>query len=176
MRKPAHQLSAAIIYLRRIFGFLSSVLIAAMVIIGAVDVVSSNITGYPVPIAAELSSALLPAAVFLAMGGAQHTGAHIRVDLFDAVFSPRMMRATTIIAHGVGCLVLAGLSYGSWRLAVKSFAIDERAVAAIQFPIWPSKISFAAGATLALIVALRQLTEMFVSIEQTKKIATQIRD
>jgi len=175
MRKFARPLDAVIAVLRRVFGALSSALIAAMAIVGAVDVISTNVSGYPVPIAAELSSALLPAAVFLAMGGAQHKGAHIRVDLLEAVFSPRIIRLTTVLAVAVGCLVFAGLSYGSWQLAIKSVWIDERAVAAIRFHIWPSKIAAAAGATLALLVALRQLGAMFASTEEDRTKA-EIRD
>ncbi len=149
--------NAAIINLQRWSMILSACLLASMVILGTVDVLSFNLFGFPIPIITDVISALLPGAVFLAMARAQYEKAHVQVDLLEKFFSPRVITFTTLLALVLACLLFTGLTIGAWKLAIKSYLIDERAVAVYDFQIWPSKICFAIGASLALLEACRQL-------------------
>jgi TRAP-type mannitol/chloroaromatic compound transport system permease small subunit len=43
------------------------------------------------------------------------------------------------------------MAWGAWQLAFNSFDVDERAVAAIRFQIWPIKIIFSFGITICVL-------------------------
>ena len=43
------------------------------------------------------------------------------------------------------------MAWGAWQLALNSFNVDERAVAAIRFQIWPIKIIFSFGITICVL-------------------------
>lgn len=157
---------AAIVGLQRWFMLLSASLLAIMALLGTLDVVSFNLFGLPIPIVTDLIAALLPAAVFLAMARAHYEDAHIQVDLLEQFLSPRFIYLTTLLGLVFAVLLFTGLTFGAWKLAIKSYLIDERAVAVYDFQIWPSKIGFAIGASLALLEACRQL--IHIMFRQTK--------
>ena len=167
MRSLFTLLDRAVVWLTRALVLMASVLLMMLAIVGTLDVATGNLFDRPLPAATEFASALLPITVFAAMAFAQQRGAHIEVDLFAAFFSPRVKRAARLLALFVGLLVFAGLSHGAWVLAIESIALDERAVAAIQFPVWPSKLGFAVGATVCLLEILRQIVRQIVGLDNS---------
>lgn len=142
--------------LSAVFVGVAVAVLAAMAVLGTADVLLFNLAGRAVPAANEIASAMLPLVVILAMSHAQRTGAHIRVDLFERFMSPAFARAVGVLALAVAAVVLAFMAVGAWDLALKSIAVRERAIAAVRFPLWPSKLAFAIGASLlALQVAVQ---------------------
>ncbi len=166
------RIDTAIIVLQRWSMVVSASLLAIMAFLGAVDVLSFSLFGFPIPIMTDLISALLPGVVFLAMAHAQYKKEHIQVDLLTKFLPSRLVTLTILLALVFSCLLFAGLTFGAWQLAIKSYLIDERAVAVYDFQIWPSKICFAIGASLALLESCRQLVHvLFVDFQGSSKVS-----
>ena len=79
------------------------------------------------------------------------------VDILVQSMSVRWRWFMLFISAFLSVLLFGALTYGAWLLAFDSVALNERAVAAIEFPVWPAKIGFALGATLALVEYIRIL-------------------
>jgi TRAP-type C4-dicarboxylate transport system permease small subunit len=144
-------------WLTSAFIFVAAILLAVMAVVGTADVLALNLFGRPVPAATEFASAMLPIAVMLAMAYAQRERAHITVDLFSQMFPPALGRVTLTLSLLIGVIVFSLLSWGAWELAFDSMAINERAVAAVRFPVWPVKLAFAFGASVCTLQLLREL-------------------
>jgi TRAP-type C4-dicarboxylate transport system permease small subunit len=156
----------AIAWLTKAFILIAVFLLALMALLGTIDVLSLNLFGRPVPAATELASAMLPITVMLAMSYAQQQRAHITVDLFSKLFPSRLRKLNTFLALALGLAVFVLLSWGAWRLALSSIEVSERAVAAVQFPVWPVKLLFAFGATVCALQLLRELVRLLVLGEE----------
>ena len=100
---------------------------------------------------------MLPIAVMMAMSYTQVTRSHVSVDLFTNYFSPTLSRFLENLSLLVGIAVFGLLAWGAWRLTIHSISIDERAVAAVRFPIWPIKIIFSFGISVASLQMLFDL-------------------
>jgi TRAP-type C4-dicarboxylate transport system permease small subunit len=130
---------------------ISTLCLVAMAILGTVDVLSLNIWGFPIPAATEMISSAMPIAIMMALSYTQITRSHISVDLFKKNFSPFANRVIDALSLVVGILVFFLMAWGAWQLALNSFDVDERAVAAIRFQIWPIKIIFSFGITICVL-------------------------
>lgn len=122
--------------------------LAMMAILGTADVLSLNFLGIPIPSATEMISAMMPIAIMMAMSYTQITRSHVKVDLFNKHFSPFVLKILDAMSLLAGLLVFGLMSWGAWQLTFNSYAVDERAVAALRFPIWPIKIIFSFGITV----------------------------
>jgi len=135
----------------KLFIIISAMFLALMAIIGTIDVFTLNILGVPIPAATELISAMLPIAIMMAMSYTQITRSHISVELFNKFFPSWMSRAVEVLSLLAGIIVFFLMAWGAWRLSLHSFSINERAVAAVRFTIWPIKIIFSLGISIALL-------------------------
>lgn len=135
----------------------SGLVILAIVAMGAVDVIMGFTVNYPLPAATNVAEEALPAAVFLAAGMVLRNRANIVVDVLCDHFRSRLRRISAVIAALGTVVFFALLASGAWHLAIDSIGLNERAVAAVEFPIWPMKLGFAIGATIATFEALRLL-------------------
>jgi len=129
----------------------SATCLAAMAILGTVDVLSLNFLGIPIPAATEMISSAMPIAIMMALSYTQITRSHISVDLFKKNFSAFSSRVIEALSLVVGIVVFFLMAWGAWQLALNSFNVDERAVAAIRFQIWPIKIIFSFGITICVL-------------------------
>ena len=167
MRQVLLALDRVIAFLTHAFIVIAVALLAVMAVLGTVDVLALNILGRPVPSATEFASAMLPIAVMLAMSYAQQQRANITVDLFTKHFSDRTRRSLLFISLVIGAFVFAMLAWGAWRLAFDSLSVWETAVAAIRFPIWPTKLIFAAGATVCTLQLVKEIVRLAVMGEES---------
>jgi len=147
-------------------------LLAVMAVLGTIDVLALNILGKPVPSANEFASAMLPSAVMLAMSYAQQQRAHITVDLFSKNLPEQVRRFLLLFALALSAFVFSMLAWGAWRLALDSVSVSETAVAAFRFPVWPTKIIFAAGASVCALQILKEMVLLAVFDEWTEERAT----
>jgi len=132
-------------------------LLIVIAMIGAGDVVSANLFDYPLPAANTFAEVALPPSVFLSVGYVVRTQSEIMVDILVQSMSVRWRWFMVFISAFLSVLLFGALTYGAWLLAFDSVALNEKAVAAIEFPVWPAKIGFALGATLALVEYIRIL-------------------
>ena len=157
MRALFGRLDRAIVLLTEVFVYIAAFLLVLMAVIGTADVLSLNFLGRPVPSATEIASAMLPIAVVLVMSAAQRHRMHINVELFTRFFPRWFEWSATLLGLLIGFVVFALLSWGAWELAKHSFEIQERAVAAVRFPVWPSKVVFFCGVTVCALEMVREI-------------------
>jgi TRAP-type C4-dicarboxylate transport system permease small subunit len=168
MRQVLLALDRAIGFLTHAFIVIAVTLLAAMAVLGTVDVLALNILGKPVPSATEFASAMLPIAVMLAMSYAQQQRANITVDLFSKHLPEKVRLVLLFVALMLGAFVFVMLSWGAWRLALDSVAVSETAVAAIRFPVWPTKLIFAAGATVCALQLFKEMARLAFFGDESK--------
>lgn len=119
-------------------------------VIGAADMVSSSFFNSPFRAANVFSEQLLPAAVLLSTGYVLRIRASIVVDILTNSMGKALRTAVNFLSSIAVAIFFAALSLGAWKMAIGSIKLMELAVAAIEFPVWPMKIGYAIGATIAL--------------------------
>jgi TRAP-type C4-dicarboxylate transport system permease small subunit len=154
--------------LRRVsyLGFLAaSALLLIVGLMGTLDVISTNLFLKPIPGMVELSGALLAVIVFLGLAEAQARGSNIVIDVSTQKMGPRARRIAAILALGLGAIFMIGMAWEASRLAASSWAMNEEALGALDFPVAPFKSVAAFGAWLAAAEFLRQLIRAIVGAE-----------
>ncbi|SLN66788.1 TRAP transporter small permease [Oceanibacterium hippocampi] len=129
--------------------------LAAMMLIGAFDVLGSSLLGKPVPGAYELTETIMVGSVFLALALAQSQGSHIRVDAIVKTMSARPRHVSETVAHFCSVLFYLGICVFGWDGFLQS--IDEAAVyqGLIGLPVWPGRLALAVGASMVVVQAAR---------------------
>lgn len=120
-------------------------------LIGAGDTVSTSLFNHPFPVANRLSEQLLPAAVLLSVGYVLRIKANIVVDILSNVLGHTLRALVGLLSAMALVVFFAGLTIGAWELALESVELMETATAAIEFPVWPMKLCYAFGCTVALL-------------------------
>ena len=119
-----------------------------MMLIGVVDIIGTKFFNIPLPGAYEATEALMVVAVFLALPYTQRQRQHIAVDLFVTRLGPRARHALDIVGVSLTFAIFALVAWRGWVLGLDSLAIREYASGIVQFPMYPSKLALAVGATL----------------------------
>lgn len=158
-----HSISLLINRASQWFVGVAAVCLVVMAFLGTADVLALNVLGVPIPSATEIIASMMPIAIMMAMAYTQSTRSHVQVDLFKKHFSPAVSSVFDVLALLVGLVVFLLMAIGAWQLAFNSVEVDERAVAAVRFPIWPIKIIFSFGITLCALQMLFDLLLKFTS-------------
>lgn len=149
-------------------GFVAaSALLLVVALLGAADVVSTNLFLKPIPGTVELSGALLAVIVFLGLAQAQASGAHIVIDVATGAMGPRMHKLAMLITLAIGLAFMATVGWRTTDLAVKAFSYNEKALGALAFPLTPFKVLAAFGAWLSAAEFGRQLVIRLVTPANT---------
>jgi TRAP-type mannitol/chloroaromatic compound transport system permease small subunit len=149
-------LTSSIRWVERAALAICSTAVLLMMLVGAWDILSGQVLGYFLAFKVELSGTLLASCVFLACGPVQRNGEHIRVDLFESKFGPRMLFARDLLSLACGLLMVSLIAYGLCQQAIKSVQIFEVAADTSGFAIWPWKLACAVGASICTLVLLGQ--------------------
>jgi len=139
---------------------LASIFLVVVVLVGAADVVGTNLFHLPVPSALEVSE---NAMVFMTIGGlayAVQRQSHVGVDLFVGKFSAWVKVLATALTLAVSLAVFAFLSWRAGVLAIDSFELNEFSSGLLRFPVYPAKVALSAGCGLAALESLRQLVRL----------------
>lgn len=126
------------------------ILTLTIAVVGTLDTILAATVNYPLPAAHTFAEETLPAAVLLSTGYALRSNANIIVDIVTNKMGSGLRRLVMIHAAGTTALFFGGFTYGAWKLAIESVQLREVAVAAVEFSVWPLKLCFAIGATIAL--------------------------
>lgn len=138
-------------------GFLAaSALLLVVGLMGAADVISTNLFFKPIPGMVEMSGALLAVIVFLGLAEAQARGSHIVIDVATQNMGPRMKRFSTALSLTIAGIVMALIAWQTTKLAINSWNMREVALGAQAFPVAPFKSVAAFGAWLATAEFARQ--------------------
>ena len=152
----------------RLFAFLSGIALLLMMLLGAIDVIGSNMFNQPLPGAFEGTEALMVASVFLALGLSQQRRAHISVEVLVGMM-PRLARRMSELFSALLCALFFGMiAWFGWGIALKSFMAGEFSSGLINFPIWPAKIALAFGATLMTVQCLWDVGQTLFGPDDTR--------
>lgn len=137
-------------------GYLSSISLIVLAGIVVLDVIMRAMSD-PLSGGSDVGAMLMVALIFFAVSGTQVDHDHVSMDALIVLF-PRWLRKFTDKASLLVCLVVGSfLTYGGWKLALKSFRSGEMALGAMHLPLWPGKTIVAIGLTLYTLVVLAQL-------------------
>ena len=126
--------------------------------IGTLDVLAYLLLKSPFSGANEIVEVVLAVCVAMAIVSAHYTHSHVKVDIISENFPPKINFVVDIFGRFLGAVCTFLLAYGSWRLAIDSVLERETAITLYSFPIYPGKILFAAGLTIAAMESIRQFT------------------
>ncbi len=129
--------------------------LAAMMFIGAADVVGTSLLGMPVPGAYELTETIMVGSVFLALALAQAQSTHIRVDTIVKTMPAMPRHICETLAHICSFLFYLGICLFGWDGFLQS--VEEGGVyqGLIGLPVWPGRLALALGASMITIQAAR---------------------
>lgn len=154
-------LSARInLWLQRI----SAIVLAAIMVITVVDVVSRWLLNLPVEGTVELTGLAMVAIVFFALGGVEHHGGHISIDLVFERLPKRWRRVVQIFVGLVSFLLLLVIAWQLYkyagRLEAGGYVTGLPILGLMRIPTYPLAYVAVAGilayalAVLSNVVAL----------------------
>lgn len=155
--------------LERIASGLAALCLAAVMLVGVIDIVAGETFGFFLAFKVDMSGTLTAAAIFLAWPLVQSRNEHINVDLFTGIFPRWTVIPREIIAKLAGLVVFSLIARGTWKIALESLAIREKSAATLGYPIWPTKLACAVGASLVLLVILLQLGGLIRDAVQSRR-------
>lgn len=126
-------------------------------VLGAADVVGTQVFGQPVNGALEITENTMVLIVFGALAYSQIRRSHIRVEIFYARANARTQAGMDIFASLMGMLFFGLMLWQAINEALFSIQIDESTFGLIRIPLWPARIVLAAGIVLLLLQLLIDL-------------------
>ncbi|AWP73584.1 TRAP transporter small permease [Bordetella bronchiseptica] len=145
--------------LMRVQRLLSELIVLAMTLLIAAEVICRALFGFSLMIVEEVGGYLLVALVFLGMGVALHDGVLFRAEF---VINALGERARLILQCVFDAVCLAGMAMLSWQLGVQvyeSYARGVRAATTLATPLYLPQLFMVAGALSTALVLLSQLLE-----------------
>jgi TRAP-type C4-dicarboxylate transport system permease small subunit len=140
--------------------------------ISTADVIFYLVLGRPFSGANESVETALAVSVAMTLAYTQYRRQHIVVDVVVQHFSPLGKRVSLVCELLVGLFCMVLIAWRAWVLALESVQMRETASSLYSFPVFPWKIAFAIGLTLATVEFLRQLAWICCGVWQTEHEAT----
>jgi TRAP-type C4-dicarboxylate transport system permease small subunit len=147
-------MTALIARLGELGSWLAGASLLLMMLIGAIDIIGAKLLNRPLPAALETTEALMVLGVFLALAYTQAHRQHIVVDLLTTRLGPGARRALDGLAQLLTLGVFGLVAWQGWVLGLTSLHIREYASGILPFPLYPSKLALAVGATLMVLQLL----------------------
>ena len=162
---PVRRISKLIEHLALAILMIAGVGMLMSMFLGVADIVGTQILRIPVPGPRELTESTMVLIVFGALTYAQIRRAHIRVEIFYLRAGPRA-RAVMDVITDLAALVFFGLLlWQSINEAQYSLKIGEATAGYIRFPLWPARMTLAAGTAL---VILRLLVDLVIDLGRVR--------
>ena len=130
------------------FAFLSGVAMLMMMLVGALDIIGTNVFARPVPAAFEFMATMMVVVVFFALSLAQVRRAHLRVEVLYNYMPAPLKFIADILQYVLTCIFFGLIAYFGWELAMVGYHQGEFASGIINFPTWPARFALAIGASL----------------------------
>lgn len=143
-----------------VLSIIGAVLLFAMMMEGAIDVIGRYLLNHPLTGTAERSQVWLGMMVFLSWGHAQIAKAHVNVELFFRRFPPRaqavLSLATTFISLVLFILI-------AWQSVITSemYRQGGRLIFVIKWPLAPLHLTVTLGAVVLCLVFVMDLIYSF---------------
>tara|TARA_R110000787_G_scaffold6137_10_gene21747 strand:- start:6729 stop:7196 length:468 start_codon:yes stop_codon:yes gene_type:complete len=124
--------------------------------ISTADVLTYLLFDTPFSGSNEIVEIALAVCIAMAIVYAHYEKTHVKVDIVSEKFPNKIQYLAEIAALFLGAVCTALLAYGAWELAITSVLEQEAAITLHSFPIYPWKILFAIGFTIAALEVTRQ--------------------
>lgn len=126
--------------------------------LGVADIVGTQVLLIPVPGPRELTESTMVLIVFGALAYAQIRRAHIRVEIVYLRAGPKMRAVMDVITDVAAILFFSLLLWQALLEFQYSLQIGEATVGLIRLPLWPARLTLAAGTALMI---LRLLVDLY---------------
>ncbi|MGB6104342.1 MAG: TRAP transporter small permease [Pusillimonas sp.] len=157
MKQVLFGLDRALAYLRSAALVLAGIGLFFIAVICTADVIAYVIMRKPFPGVSETVEVALAVTVVMTLAYTQHRKEHVCVDILLVRMSPFWLKVSGFISYIVSLFCMVILAWRAWVLAIESVSALEVSATVHAFPIYPWKILFALGITLAALEVLRQL-------------------
>ena len=146
--------------------FLAGVALLLMMVVGAIDVMGTNldmvgVSSRPVPAAFEFMATMMVVSVFMAISLGQARRTHIRVELIAKMLPARAQVAANLIRHGLSAAFFMAIAWFGILSAINSFNVGEYTPGSINFPVWPARFFLAAGVSLMTVQCVFDFLAVF---------------
>jgi TRAP-type C4-dicarboxylate transport system permease small subunit len=153
MERPRSVIVNGIMKINLACGILSGIALLLMMVVGALDVIGTNldiigISSAPVPAAFEFMATMMVVCVFLAVSLGQARRTHIRVEVLVNKLPNPLRKLSDLIRYAISMMFFMSIAWFGGLSALHSFNVGEYAPGIINFPIWPARFFLAFGATL----------------------------
>lgn len=140
-----------------LLAFLSGIAMLLMMIAGSLDIIGTNMFGWPVPAAFEFMATMMVVVVFFALSLAQARKAHLRVEVIYNLMPAMVQYVLDILQYAVTAAFFGLIAYFGWKAAALGFSQGEYASGIVNFPIWPARFALAFGASMMTLQCLIDL-------------------
>jgi len=145
---------SGLLRLEKMAATVAGVGVLAMMLLGGLDVLTTNAFQLPIPGAYEIIETLMVASIFLALALSQAQGRQIRVELITDRMPIRIRDLIQAFADVCSLIVYALIAWYGAKAAWASTLMGEVSSGAVQFPQWPAKIALMLGAILMVLQCL----------------------
>lgn len=148
-------------------GLASGFALLAMMVMGALDVLGTNLDmiglpAKPIPAAFEFMATMMVVNIFLAMSLAQSRRQHIRVEVLVNLLPAGWRTAADALAYGFSMALFVLIALFGWKSGMHATNVGEYAPGLINFPVWPARLVLAFGASLMAVQCAFDLVGLFV--------------
>ncbi|MDP2084244.1 MAG: TRAP transporter small permease [Gemmobacter sp.] len=131
------------------FAILAGVLTFAIMCVIDTNAFLRKLFNWPLPAALEMTQSLLVGAIMLPFAFTLFKREHVSTVVLTSMLSVRARTRLHLFWSVVGALLFAAVTYGTFRYALRSYAMNEQTWGAgITFAIWPSKMAISLGTGL----------------------------
>lgn len=155
--------------LATLLAVVSSVGLAVLVVLLAIDLFGRNFLGFTTTFANEWSAFVNGAVILLAAPLAFLKDDLIRVEALALLKSRALRTALGLLASVVGFAVALYLAYAIGATAWESFATDRRSTWVLRTPLWIPQAALALGAAVLALAALHHLLAELAALRSRRK-------
>ena len=143
-------------YVRRAAAIIAGFAMLGMMLVGASDVIGTNLFASPLPAAFEFIATMLVIVIFFSVTLAQAQRAHIRVSVFTDHLPRALKKITDLLQFSFSLVIFGLIAWFGWKSGLRGYEVGEYVSGAINFPIWPARFCLALGATQMVLQNLGQ--------------------
>jgi TRAP-type C4-dicarboxylate transport system permease small subunit len=147
-------------------GLLSGLALLLMMVMGAADVIGTNLDmvglqSRPIPSAFEFMATMMVVTVFLATALGQARRNHIRVEVLVNRLPAMGQRVFAVFRHLLSAIMWGLIAWFGWRSGLHSVSVGEYAPGLINFPVWPARLVLGFGSSVMTVQCIFDLLTVF---------------
>ncbi len=129
----------------------AGVLVFALMLYGAADVIARAAFNRPLPSTYEYMELGMVAIVYLGAAHVQRLGAHVSVDMAAKHFPPRLNEALALIGCLFGLLLMGVIGWWGAAAAWQSYVTGEYIGSVARVHVLPARLALVAGVALLFV-------------------------